>query len=230
MNPMQEKKPIRLVVLDFDGTLGDTQQLILSTMQKTIATLHLPSRTNEQCKKMIGLPLKQTFTGMIDMSDEMGDKCADVYRRIFEEDNGPGAVPVFPHVLETIKTLKQEGLTLTIASSRASLSLMQFIHDMHLDDDISLVLSCDDITHPKPHPEAVDKTLQLTGFTPEETIVVGDAPYDILMGRNAGCRTVAVSYGNGSVDELKAAEADFIIDDFADLLRIVLGEKPERQE
>ena len=72
MTTMQSKKPIRLVVLDFDGTIGDTQQLIISTMQKTIAHLHLPPRTAEQCKKMIGLPLKQTFTNMIAMSDEMG--------------------------------------------------------------------------------------------------------------------------------------------------------------
>lgn len=221
MTTMQAKSPIRLVVLDFDGTIGDTQQLIISTMQKTIEHLHLPPRTAEQCKKMIGLPLKQTFTNMIAMSDEMGDKCVTTYRRIFDENNSPGAVPVFPHVLETIKTLKENGLTITIASSRSTPSLMQFIHDMHLGEEVSLVLSCDNITHPKPHPEAVVKTLQHTGFTPEETIVVGDAPYDILMGRNAGCRTVGVSYGNGSVEELKAAGADIIIDDFGHLLDII---------
>ena len=103
MTTMQAKSPIRLVVLDFDGTIGDTQQLIISTMQKTIEHLHLPPRTAEQCKKMIGLPLKQTFTNMIAMSDEMGDKCVTTYRRIFDENNSPGTVPVFPHVLETIK-------------------------------------------------------------------------------------------------------------------------------
>ncbi len=218
---MQEKKSIRLVVLDFDGTIGDTQQLIISTMQKTITHLHLPPRSAEQCKKMIGLPLKQTFTDMIEMSDEMGNRCVDEYRRIFDENNGPGMVPVFPHVLDTIKVLKKDGKTLTIASSRSTSSLMQFVHDMHLEDYFSLVLSCDDIRHPKPHPETVEKTLRLTGFTPEETIVVGDSPYDILMGRNAGCHTVGVSYGNGTTDELIAAGADHIIDDFADLLRIV---------
>ena len=57
---------------------------------------------------MIGLPLKQTFTHLIEMSDEMGDQCVDVYRRIFDEDNGPGVVPVFPHVIETIKMLKEK--------------------------------------------------------------------------------------------------------------------------
>lgn len=215
---MQEKK---LIMLDFDGTIGDTQHLIVSTMQKTLARLHLPARSAEECKKMIGLPLKQTFTHLIEMSDEMGDLCADTYRRIFDEDNSPGVVPLFPHVIATIKTLKERGNTLTIASSRSTATLMQFVHEMHLEPYISLVLSCDDITHPKPHPETALITLQRTGFPAEEAIVVGDSQYDILMGRNAGCATVGVSYGNGTVEELIQAGADHIIDDFAKLINLV---------
>lgn len=215
---MQEKK---LIMLDFDGTIGDTQLLIVSTMQKTLAHLNLPPRSAEACKRMIGLPLKQTFTHLIEMSDEMGDQCVDVYRRIFDEDNGPGVVPVFPHVIETIKMLKERGKTLTIASSRATATLMQFVRDMQLEPYISLVLSCDDITHSKPHPETALITLQQTGFSPEEAIVVGDSQYDILMGRNAGCATVGVSYGNGTVEELIQAGADHIIDDFAKLVDLV---------
>lgn len=215
---MQEKK---LIMLDFDGTIGDTQHLIVSTMQKTLSHLNLPPRSAEACKRMIGLPLKQTFTHLIEMSDEMGDQCVDVYRRIFDEDNGPGVVPVFPHVIETIKMLKERGKTLTIASSRATATLMQFVRDMQLEPYISLVLSCDDITHSKPHPETALITLQQTGFSPEEAIVVGDSQYDILMGRNAGCTTVGVSYGNGTVEELIQAGADHIIDDFAKLVDLV---------
>ena len=215
---MQEKK---LIMLDFDGTIGDTQHLIVSTMQKTLTYLNLPPRSAEACKRMIGLPLKQTFTHLIEMSDEMGDQCVDVYRRIFDEDNGPGVVPVFPHVIETIKMLKERGKTLTIASSRSTATLMQFVRDMQLEPYISLVLSCDDITHSKPHPETALITLQQTGFSPEEAIVVGDSQYDILMGRNAGCATVGVSYGNGTVEELIQAGADHILDDFAKLVDLV---------
>ena len=57
-------------------------------------------------------------------------------------------------------------------------------------------------------------------FQPQEALVVGDAPYDILMGRNAGARTCAVTYGNGKRQELQAAGADYLIDCFADLLTI----------
>ena len=212
-----------LFILDFDGTMGDTQTLILNTMQKTIQALGLPPRTKAQCQKMIGLPLKQTFTHLIDMTDEMGDKCADTYRQIFEENNIPGVVPLFPNVIETLKKLHDEGHTLTIASSRARLSLMGFVNDLHLEPYISLVISCEDVTHAKPHPEMVEKTLEATGFTPSQAIVVGDAKYDIMMGKNAGCKTVGVTYGNGGRKEMEDAKADFVIDDFAQLTVIAKG-------
>ena len=208
----------KIIILDFDGTLGDTQTLIINTMQKTIKQLGLPQRTREQCIKMIGLPLKQTFTNLINMTDEMGDKCAEVYREIFEKDNMPETVPLFPHVRQTIQLLHQKGYTLTIASSRATQSLMDFVQNLDLQPYISLVISCEDVKNPKPLPDMVNKTLAITGHTPKEAVVVGDARYDILMGKNAKCTTIGVTYGNGTKKEMEEAGADYIIGDFADIL------------
>ena len=53
---------MKLIIFDFDGTLGDTRDLIIKTMQQTIHALGLESRTDDQCGAMIGLPLKQAFT------------------------------------------------------------------------------------------------------------------------------------------------------------------------
>lgn len=49
---------IKAVILDFDGTLGDTRSLIVRTMQQTISELGLPPRTDDECAAKIGLPLK----------------------------------------------------------------------------------------------------------------------------------------------------------------------------
>lgn len=223
---MTKHENIKLLILDFDGTIGDTQTLIVNTMLKTIERLHLPARTREQCKAMIGLPLKQTFTELIDMTDEMGDLCTETYRKIFDEDNTPGFVPLFPNVIETLEKLHKNGITLTIASSRANVSLLKFVKDLNLEELISLVVSCDDIKHPKPHPEMVTRILDATGYKPSETFVVGDAKYDIIMGKAAGCPTVGVTYGNGGRREMEEEKADYIIDNFAQLLDIVENGTP----
>ncbi len=212
---------IKAVILDFDGTMGDTQDLIVRTMQQTIHQLGLPQRTDEQCAAMIGLPLKHTFTTLIEMSEEMGERCAELYRRLFNENNVPGAVPVFPNVLDTVRTLHERGLILTIASARRRDTLVEFLESMNLMQYIPYVISASDIENAKPAPDMVLKTLEDYHLSADEAIVVGDTKYDIEMAHRAGVKAVGVTYGNGTVEELRAYGAEYIIDDFAQLLDIV---------
>ena len=212
---------MKLIILDFDGTMGDSEPLITRTMLKTIDELHLEHRTREQCAAMIGLPLKQTFTDLIPMSDEMGDECAETYTRIFFENNVEGAVPPFPHVIETIQELHRRGLTITIASSRRRPSLEGYVREYHLEDYISYIVSASEVEHAKPHPEPGLKTLQALGVKPEDTLVVGDTTFDILMGQRAGAHTCGVTYGNGTREQMIDCHAGYLIDDFAELLNLV---------
>lgn len=212
---------MKLIIFDFDGTLADTRQLIVNTMQQTIQVLDLDSRTDEQCASMIGLPLKQAFTDLIPMTNEMGDQCAETYRRIFNENNASYVIPTFPNVIDTLLHLSAEGYILTMASSRSRKSLLDFVQTMHLEKIFSYILGADDVIHAKPHPEPVLRTLEAFGCPPEEALVVGDTKYDIEMGRRAGTRTCGVTYGNGSPQELREADADFMINDFEKILTLL---------
>ena len=209
---------MKLIIFDFDGTLGDTRDLIIKTMQQTIHALGLESRTDGQCGAMIGLPLKQAFTDLIPMSDEMGERCVDTYRRIFNENNAVYKVPVFPNVLETLYRLHEKGYILTIASSRSHRSLQEFVNDMHLNELIPYILGADDVKEAKPHPDPVLQTLETFGCKAEDALVVGDTWYDIEMGKRAGVKTCGVTYGNGTREELINAGANYVLDDISELL------------
>ena len=212
---------MKLIIFDFDGTLADTRQLIVETMQQTIQALELTPCTDEQCASMIGLPLKQAFIELIPMSDEMGDRCVDTYRRIFNENNALYVIPTFPNVIDTLFRLSAEGYILTIASSRSRKSLLDFVHTMHLEEIFSYILGADDVILSKPHPEPVLRTLEAFDCSPEEALVVGDMKYDIEMGRRAGTRTCGVTYGNGSLQDLREAGADFIVNNFEEILTLI---------
>ena len=211
-------KKVKLIILDFDGTLADTRGLIVKTMQQTLEALGLESRTDEQCASMIGLPLKQAFTDLIPMSDEMGGQCVETYRKIFNENNALYVIPTFPHVMETLYKLHEQGYILTIASSRSNRSLREFVNDMDLNDVIPYVLGAEDVTRAKPHPDPVLQTLETFGCKAEDALVVGDTWYDIEMGKRAGVKTCGVTYGNGTREELMQAGADYLVDDFGALL------------
>ena len=205
----------RLVILDFDGTLADTQPIIVGSIQRTLAEMGLPARSDAECAAIIGLPLVECFSNLFpDIDTATAERCADRYREIFDELNEPGAVPLFPHVLETIRALHASGLQLAICSSRGRPTLEGFVSNFHLEPYISMVVSANDVTHHKPHPEPVQIILEQLQVRPEEAVVVGDASFDILMGRAAGCRTVGVTYGNQTAEELRACGAECLIDRF----------------
>jgi phosphoglycolate phosphatase len=210
---------IKILILDFDGTLGDTVGVIVQTMQATIRELGLPARTDKECASMIGLRLIDIPPVLFPECNLDGEFYAQTYRRLFHIYNTAGAVELYPNVIETLTELKNRGLVLTVASSRSKASLTNYIKDLGIEALISYVLGADDVVEGKPNPEPVNRTLEKFGFKPEEAIVVGDTVFDVDMGKNAGTKTCGVTYGNGSRESISAA--DWVIDDFGHLLEIV---------
>lgn len=215
---------IKLIIFDFDGTLGDTRANIVQTMRQTLSHLGYSVPDEETIAATIGVPLEKGFEQMLpEISPVDVALCAKTYREIFEKNRKTLVPNLFPQVKETLAALKERGIMLTIASSRSYGSLIEFLREMDIAPYISYVLGANSVTHAKPHPEPVLKTMADMNFTADETLVVGDMPVDIQMGRGAGARTCAVTYGNASRADLDAAGADIIIDCFSEMLTIDLS-------
>ena len=212
----------KIVILDFDGTLADTKPVIINTFHRTLDAMHLPQSTDEEIAATIGLPLLQAFPLLTPMSKEQSAECTACYRQIFEDVNREIGVPLFPHVADTLRRLHDAGLILTIATSRGYDSTCAFIESFGLSDIISFVIAAENVQHAKPDAEPVVKTLSHFSLPAADAVVIGDTHFDILMGRNAGCATIGVTYGNGSRDSLLQAGADAVVDDFSDIATMVL--------
>ena len=222
---------MKYIIFDFDGTIGDSQALIVKTLQDTMRKRGLEVKSDAECAATIGLRLDGAFVQLFDMSAEEGMACAETYRAIFEENKQHLIVQPFPHVLETIHTLHRQGYQLAIASSRGSDSLFGYVKQMQIEDCISSIIAGDLVEHVKPAPDMVFKALEEMKAKSSriiedsieqmlaETLVVGDMTYDVDMAHNAGAKACAVTYGNATREELK--DAEYIIDDFAELEEIV---------
>ena len=209
---------IRLIIFDFDGTLGDTRANIVCTMQQTMAAMDYPVAGEEAIAATIGLPLEDCFVQLLPgLSPEGKKRCAAVYREIFEKNRKLLVPQLFPHVRETLLQLQEQGIVMTVASSRSSRSLNEFLQEMGIAAYISYVLGADNVAKAKPDPEPVLQTLREMGFTADETLVVGDMPVDIEMGRRAAAHTCAVTWGNAGRDQLQQSGAEFLIDDIREL-------------
>ena len=208
-----------LLILDFDGTLADTRRNIVMTLQQVMRLQNLPVANDDACAATIGIPLRDAFLQLIpQLTDEEADTCTAAYRQLFEANRRQLVPQLFPHVRETLDELQHRGIRMTIASSRTSTSLWAFLDDMGIGHYFELVVGAQDVSQPKPSPMPVLHILDKLQVSPDQALVVGDMPVDILMGRNAHVASCGVTYGNGTPADLLAAGADRLIDDFADLL------------
>lgn len=211
-----------MVILDFDGTLADTVELIVKTNQEVQRRMNYPVCDADTIIATIGLPLAECIKVMYpNVPVEELPEWVRVYRVVFE-DLRKRIVPVlFPNVKETLAELTAKGCICTVASSRGTESLNVFLQEMGIAPYISYVLGAEDVTRAKPHPEPVLKTLKTLSFSASEAIVVGDMPVDIQMGLGAGALTCGVTYGNSNRAALKDAGAHFVIDSFSELLPVI---------
>jgi|UniRef100_UPI004026C960 phosphoglycolate phosphatase len=225
---------MKYIIFDFDGTIGDSQSLIVKTLQDTMRAKKLEVKSDEACAKTIGLRLDEAFVSLFGMSAEEGMACAATYREIFLENKQTMIVKPFPHVIETLRELHHRGFVLGMASSRNHCSLDGYVKQMQLENIFSSIVAGDDVEHVKPAPDMVFMALgEMKGMKNpvtsaesgdvedmlDEVLVVGDMTFDVDMAHNAGCKACAVTYGNGTREQL--ASAEFIIDDFAELLGLV---------
>lgn len=225
---------MKYIIFDFDGTIGDSQSLIVKTLQDTMRARKLEVKSDEACAKTIGLRLDEAFVSLFGMSAEEGMECAATYREIFLDNKKTMIVQPFPHVIDTLRELHRRGYILGMASSRNHCSLDGYVKQMQLENIFSSIVAGDDVEHVKPAPDMVFKALgemlgmknPVTSVEAEkfkdilaETLVVGDMNFDVDMAHHAGCKACAVTYGNGTREQL--ASAEFIIDDFVELLGLV---------
>ncbi|HBF04700.1 MAG TPA: phosphoglycolate phosphatase, partial [Prevotella sp.] len=136
---------MKYIILDFDGTIGDSQALIVRTFQDTMREMGKEVKSAEACANTIGMRLSEAFALLYNSSIEEGEKCAQVYHKIFEENRASLGMKPFPHVIDTIKELHKRGFVLAVASSRGRDSLMGFIHQMDLIDCVSSVVAQEDV-------------------------------------------------------------------------------------
>ena len=225
---------MKYIIFDFDGTIGDSQSLIVKTLQDTMRARKLEVKSDEACAKTIGFRLDEAFVSLFGMSAEEGMECAATYREIFLDNKKTMIVQPFPHVIETLRELHRQGFILGMASSRNHCSLDGYVKQMQLENIFSSIVAGDDVEHVKPAPDMVFMALgEMKGMKNpvtsaeagdvenmlDEVLVVGDMTFDVDMAHNAGCKACAVTYGNGTREQL--ASAEFIIDDFAELLGLV---------
>jgi len=206
----------KLLIFDWDGTLADSVGRIVTAMRVAAQRTGRPERDEESIRGIIGLGLPEAILTLYpDMAEsEMAvfrQHYADVYIAMDEQPS-----PLFPGVAQTLAAFRADGYLMAVATGKARRGLDRVLK-VHGWERFFDVTRAADETASKPNPLMLNQILEHCGVSPREALMVGDASFDLLMARNAGIDSVAVSYGAQSVERLLEFEPRLAINEFPEL-------------
>jgi len=188
---------------------------------EALAMNGFPAPKKEKIYSCVGLSVEKHFAALAEGATEKElQKIVEDWRKI-NLANPLRNVVLFPGVKEVLETLNTNGKILVIATSNKSELVKNHLSEFGISNRFRLIVSEEEVDNNKPSPDMVDKILEITKIPKEDTMLVGDMDYDILMGKNAGISTCAVKYGIQNIERLKKSKPDFMISDIKELLEII---------
>ncbi len=203
--------PTRLIVFDWDGTLMDSEARIVACLQAAIRETGLEPRSEDQLRNIIGLGLREALMTLYpDGSEAEWDALVRHYRHHFlERDDTPSVL--FEGAEELIRNLHAQGHFLAIATGKGRQGLDKVLEETGLKDCFHAT-RCADESFSKPHPGMLLDILDRLGVEADDTLMVGDTEYDLLMARNAGVPALGVTYGVHDRDRLLRCQPLDLVD------------------
>lgn len=213
---------MKLVIFDVDGTLSDSQAQICAAMDWGFAQLGLPVPPRSAILSIVGLSLPEAVERLVPHEPaEVRARIVEFYKKSYMTSRPNMPAPLFEGARECLDRLvARDDLLLGVATGKSRRGLDALIAHHGLDGYFITRQVADD--HPsKPHPSMLFTALADGGVEPCDAVMIGDTTYDIEMGRAAGVATIGVAWGYHPVEELHAAGAGRIVEDFAALEAVI---------
>lgn len=212
--------PIKLIIFDLDGTLTDSLADLTDTTNHMLARFSRPALAREQVRKLVGQGartlVERAMTGASaeEIEDALGIFLA------YNDSHIADKTQLYPGVKDALELLLAGQREMAVLSNKNVALCRKLLAVLGIDGYFGAVLGADSLPFRKPSPEPLLKLIRDFRVSAAETAMVGDSINDIVAGKGAGVATIGCTYGYGDIAEL--AEADYRIDNFADLAGLPL--------
>lgn len=207
----------KYILFDLDGTLIDTNRLIIDSFKHTYRT-HLGREIpEEEILKYFGEPLTVTLRRY---SEEQADEMFKTYIA-YNEKKHDSSVSLCGDIPGLLKALKKIGCTLAVVTSKMGKIAVQGLNLFDIKKYFDVIVALEDTKLHKPNPAPVLKALELLNAKPEEALMVGDSIYDIHCAHGAGVKAVLVKWSAAKGHQEETAAADYVINETCELVELI---------
>ena len=209
----------QLLVFDFDGTLVDTKQDIVDSVNRTLTELNLRTLDRETLSTFIGKGVNHLIARSLEGTDyDDLPRAIEAFMRHYEA-HLMDQTDLFPNCRTTLEHFSHKENT--ILSNKPTRFITQILDALDCRAPFSTIIGGDLMPEKKPDPGGLHHILKQHGVRPEEALMIGDSLVDIETGKRAGVPTCGVTYGHAGRTSLESAQPDWIIDDLLELKRLI---------
>ncbi|WP_155590941.1 HAD family hydrolase [Lysinibacillus cavernae] len=205
---------LKAIIFDVDGTILDTEQAILQSLQRTLREETQKDYTFEELRFALGIPGLDALQRLEVSNIETVHKKWSAAVLDFSQE-----VSVFANLAEIIQYLATKPVHLGIVTSKTKQEVVDEFDPFGLSDYFKQVVSASDTEKHKPHPEPLLKCLELLQVAPEEAIYIGDSKYDLQCAKQAGAKFALALWGAKTTNGF--GEADYVLREPQDILNIL---------
>lgn len=212
-------KNYKVVLFDLDGTISDPKIGITKSVQYALQKAGVMVNDLDELEPFIGPPLQVSFQEIYGFNDTQITQAIRDYRERFTE-RGMFENKLYEDIPALLAQLKQQGYILTIATSKPTVFAEQIIKYFQLESYFDLVVGSHLDGSRSAKGEIIAEVLQqLDSYPKDQFIMIGDRKYDLIGARENQIDAIGVTYGFGSLEELKNEEPTYIVDHVNDLLK-----------
>ncbi len=199
---MARKNNVKAILFDLDGTLMNTKQGILLSLDQIVEAHGLEPIPFSQKKSFVGPPMQQSLMNHYGISKGLAHKYAMEFRKLYAGDNCLLA-RTYPHMRTTLALLRLEGYRLGVATYKRQDVAQKVLDHFGLSKYFDVIFGSD-FQGTLTKSDIVARAVEAVGAKPENTIMIGDTRGDGLAAKDVGCKFIPVTYGYGFVQAKEA--------------------------
>ena len=221
------------LLFDLDGTLTDPKVGITTCVQYALASFGIEEPDLDKLEPFIGPPLKDSFMEFYNMDETDAQLAVDKYRERFR-DTGLFENQIYAGVPEMLRALQTKGMHLAVASSKPTVFVERILKHFDIDKYFEVVVGSEldgtRVEKDQVVEEALRQLFDGKSIEKDKVYMIGDRRFDVEGARAQGVESVGVTYGYGSMEEMKEAKADYIVRSVAELHKFLLRGTDELQK
>lgn len=210
-------KKFKNLLFDLDGTITDPKEGIINSILYALEKLNIYENNINELDNFIGPPLKNSFKNRYKLSNEQAEKAIQFYREYFS-DKGLYENKLYDGMKNVIEQLYNQNLKLFIATSKPTIYAEKILIHFNLDSYFTKIVGSNLDNTRTDKTEIISYLITKYSLDIHDTIMIGDRKHDIIGAKNNEVKSIAITYGYGSLEELNFCKPDFIIHNCKELL------------